>query len=65
MYARPLFVVVGISKAFSSEVGTGSHKENAPKQKSVPILAGFNPFRTAVLSRALASPERIRYTLAS
>jgi hypothetical protein len=45
-------------------VGTGSHKENAPKQKSVLILAGFNPFRTAVLS-ALASPERIRYTLAS
>jgi hypothetical protein len=48
MYARPLFVVVGISKAFSSEVGTGSRQENASEQKPKPVLAGFQPFPTVV-----------------
>jgi hypothetical protein len=33
MYARPLFVVVGIFKAFSSEVGSGSRQENASNKK--------------------------------
>jgi hypothetical protein len=53
MYARPLFVVVGIFRAFSSEVGTGSRQENASD------YACFGPFRllfTDVLTLRLGIP---------
>jgi hypothetical protein len=65
MYARPLFVVVGISRAFSSEVGLGSRQENASDQKSEPVLTRFGSSAPLFWACALASPEVIGYMLAA
>jgi hypothetical protein len=58
-------VVVGISKAFSSEVGTGSRQENASDQKSRPVLAGSDPSAPLFLALPLASASGIGYMLAA
>ena len=54
-------------KAFSSEVGTGSHKENASKKASRLDLFRFVPFRlnrlAAEVSAALSSEYHERYGL--
>ena len=56
-----------MSKAFSSEVGTGSREENAPKKDSKLDLFRFVPFRlnrlAAEVSSALASEYQERYGL--
>jgi hypothetical protein len=64
MYARPLFVVVGISKAFSSEVPSGSREENASGKKQACFGPFLQPRRRFSGNGALASLGSIGYTLA-
>jgi DNA-binding MarR family transcriptional regulator len=56
-----------LSKAFSSEVGTGSREENAAKKRSKLDLFRFVPFRlnrlAAEVSAALSSEYQERYGL--
>ena len=56
-----------MSKAFSSEVGTGSREENASKKSSTLDLFRFVPFRlnrlAAEVSNALSSEYQARYGL--
>jgi DNA-binding MarR family transcriptional regulator len=56
-----------LPKASSSEVGSGSHKENAPKKASRLDLFRFVPFRlnrlAAEVSAALSSEYQQRYGL--
>jgi hypothetical protein len=63
MYARPPFVVVGISEAFSSEVAAGSRQENASNQKSWGIFPLF-PRQMSDLEPALGINGGCGYTLA-
>jgi hypothetical protein len=64
MYARPLFVVVGISGAFSGKVAAGgSRQENASNQKAG-LFWPFSPDQLPARSPRLGIIGGCGYTLA-
>jgi hypothetical protein len=56
MYARPLFVVVGISEGFSSEVDAVRAGKTHRAKKSRPYFARFDPSAPLFFGCSLASP---------
>jgi hypothetical protein len=76
MYARPLFVVVGIFRAVSSKARhfkqraiwdliRGGYRLAARRDQSGLFLARFGAFRTAVLGLRLGIAGGCGYTLAA